>query len=82
MFESNLLEPEQFILKLQVFHETREQNKGHLANELSDSIIQKRVDLAAVRLVLLDSGRAALLKTLDRLVDLIEPYIVEGGVEA
>ena len=81
MFEPQLLDPEQFILKLRAFHETPERSRGHLANQLSDSIIQKRVDLAAVRRVLLDEGKAALLDALDRLVDLIEPYIEEVGVE-
>ena len=52
-----------------------------MANGLADAIIEKRVDLAEVRRVLLDDGEPELLETLGRLVDLIEPYIEEGGVE-
>ncbi len=54
---------------------------GSLANALSDVIITKRVDLAQVRRSLLEQGAHELMDTLDRLIDLIEPYIEEGGVE-
>ncbi len=80
MFENELQAPEVFIQTLQEYHETEEGARGRLANQMSDVIIAKRVDLAAVRHALLDSGRAELLDELKRLVDLIEPYIEEGGL--
>ena len=81
MFESNVQAPKAFIETLRQFHETDPNRRGELANALSEAIIRKRVDLAAVRQALLDGGAHELLDTLERLTDLIEPYIEEGGVE-
>ena len=81
MFESNVHDPQLFIGALREFHATSSEQRGMLANALSDLIITKRVDLAAVRQGLLDTGEHELMDTLDRLIDLIEPYIEEGGVE-
>lgn len=81
MFEGQVEEPGAFIASLQEFHQATPEQRGPLANRLSDLIITKRVDLAAVRQQLLDTGQADLMDTLDRLIDLIEPYIEEGGVD-
>lgn len=81
MFESNTHEPEVFIGALRQYREADGAEKGELANALSEMIIRKRVDLAQVRLRLLDAGDGELLDTLDRLIDLIEPYLSEGGVD-
>ena len=81
MFEANTHNPELFIAALQQYHEAEGPEKGELANTLSELIIRKRVDLAQVRLRLLDTGEAKLIDTMDRLIDLIEPYIEEGGVD-
>ena len=81
MFESNVQDPRVFIAALRQFHEADGRERGELANVLSDLIITKRVDLAEVRLALIDIGDHELIDALDRLVDLIEPYIEEGGVE-
>lgn len=81
MFEGQVHEPQAFIASLREFHEAQAAERGALANALSELIIAKRVDLAAVRHMLLDGGEHELLDTLDRLIDLIEPYIEEGGVE-
>lgn len=81
MFEGQVHNPAAFIAVLREFHEAPAARRGALANTLSDAIISKRVDLAAVRQVLLDSGEHDLMDMLDRLLDLIEPYIEEGGVE-
>lgn len=81
MFEGQTQEPEIFVSALKQFHDTEPEQRGELANALSEAIIGKRVDLAAVRQLLLDRGEDALLDTLDRLVELIEPYIIEGGVD-
>lgn len=81
MFEGQVHDPQVFVEALREYHETGEQGRGELANALSDLIITKRVDLAAVRQVLLDTGAHELMDTLDRLLDLIEPYIEEGGVD-
>jgi len=81
MFEGQVHDPGVFIAVLREFHEADAAARGSLANALSDAIIAKRVDLAAVRQQLLDSGSHDLMDTLDRLTDLIEPYIEEGGVE-
>ena len=81
MFESNVQDPKLFIDALRQFHEAAEAERGELANALSESIITKRIDLAEVRQALLDTGEHELLDTLHRLIDLIEPYIEEGGVE-
>jgi|GEM_PF-1700972 len=74
-------DPNVFVQGLRQFHESDPGRRGELANALSDIIISKRVDLAAVRQLLLDTGESELMDTLDRLIDLIEPYIEEGGVE-
>ena len=81
MFEGLVHDPRVFITALREFHEAEVAQRGSLANTLSDAIITKRVDLAAVRHILLDEGEHELMNTLDRLIDLIEPYIEEGGVE-
>ena len=74
-------DPRVFVEALRQYHYTSKEEQGELANALSELIIAKRVDLAAVRQQLLDTGEAGLMDTLNRLVDLIEPYIEEGGVE-
>ena len=81
MFEGRVQDPKVFILTLREFHAAPAEQRGELANALSDAIITKRVDLAAVRQELLDAGDEELMDTLNRLIDLIEPYIEEGGVE-
>jgi hypothetical protein len=81
MFEGQVHDPQVFIDALREFHDATEKQRGELANTLSDAIITKRVDLAAVRQELLDTGEHDLMDTLDRFIDLIEPYIEEGGVE-
>jgi hypothetical protein len=81
MFEGQVQDPHVFIEALRQYHEASKEEHGELANALSELIIRKRVDLAAVRQQLLDTGEADLMDTLNRLVDLIEPYIEEGGVE-
>ena len=81
MFEGQVHDPQVFVEALREFHEAPANERGQLANAISDAIITKRVDLAAVRQVLLDTGEHALMDTLDRLLDLIEPYIEEGGVD-
>ena len=81
MFEGQVTDPQVFITLLRQFHGTDADIRGELANSLSDAIISKRVDLAQVRQALLEGGEHELLDTLDRLLDLIEPYIEEGGVE-
>lgn len=81
MFEGQVQEPQVFIATLRRFHDAEAAARGGLANSLSEAIIAKRVDLAAVRQALLEAGDADLMDTLERLTDLIEPYIEEGGVE-
>lgn len=81
MFEANTHDPELFIASLQQYHDAQGPEKGELADTLSELIVRKRVDLAQVRLRLLDAGEALLIDTLDRLIDLIEPYLEEGGVD-
>ena len=81
MFEGQVHDPTVFIAALREFYEAEAQQRGHMANALADAIITKRVDLGAVRQALLDTGEHDLMDTLDRLIDLIEPYIEEGGVE-
>ena len=81
MFEGQVHDPNVFIAALREFHESEAAQRGGMANALSDLIITKRVDLGAVRQVLLDTGEHELMDALDRLIDLIEPYIEEGGVE-
>lgn len=74
-------EPLLFIAVLREYHEAGQEARGSLANALSEVIIAKRVDLAQVRHHLLEQGAHELTDTLDRLIDLIEPYIEEGGVD-
>ena len=81
MFEGQTQDPDVFIVALREYHESEATQRGPLANALSDAIITKRIDLAAVRQTLIDHGEHELMDTLDRLLDLIEPYIEEGGVE-
>ena len=81
MFEGQVQYPKVFVEALREYHETQAEQRGELANALSDLIISKRVDLAEVRRLLLDTGEHELTDTLNRLIDLIEPYIEEGGVE-
>jgi hypothetical protein len=81
MFEGQVQHPDVFIEALREFHEAEPKARGGLANGLSEAIIRKRVDLAAVRLALLEQGAHELMDTLERLIDLIEPYIEEGGVD-
>ena len=81
MFEGQVQDPRVFVEALREFHGAPAPERGELANALSEMIITKRVDLAAVRQVLVDSGEHELMDTLDRLLDLIEPYIEEGGVD-
>lgn len=81
MFEGQVRDPRVFIEALREFHHTPEEQRGELANALSDAIVTKRVDLAAVRQELLDHGERELLETLDQLLELIAPYIEEGGVD-
>ncbi|MBI4343823.1 MAG: hypothetical protein HY601_03295 [Candidatus Omnitrophica bacterium] len=70
-----------FIEALREFHLSPPDERGSLANAMSEAIVAKRVDLAAVRQALLDAAASDLLQTLDDFIDLIEPYIEEGGVE-
>ena len=79
--EGQVQDPQIFIEALREYHATEPQQRGELANVLSELIIAKRVDLGAVRQRLLDTGEHELMDVLDRLIDLIEPYIEEGGVE-
>ncbi|MBI3996579.1 MAG: hypothetical protein HY352_02860 [Candidatus Omnitrophica bacterium] len=81
MFEQNIQEPNLFIEALRQYHEANTAQRGDLANALSELIIRKRVDLAQVRQLLLREEEHALISTLDALLDLIEPYLEEGGVD-
>ncbi len=81
MFDVQMQTPEVFIAVLQEFHAAQDPQRGALANAMAEVIIRKRVDLAAVRQALLDIGEHELLDVLNRFIDLIEPYIEEGGVE-
>ena len=81
MFEGQVHDPRIFIQALRQFHDTQPEQRGSAANGIADAIIAKRVDLAAVRQILLDEGKDDLMDTLDRLIELIEPYIIEGGVD-
>ena len=81
MFEGQVHDPKVFILALREYHDSEASQRGELANAMSDLIIHKRVDLAAVRQGLIETGDHELMDTLDRLLDLIEPYIEEGGVD-
>ena len=81
MFEGSVQNPIVFIEGLRQYHQAEPAERGELANALSELIIRKRVDLAEVRHELLDTGEADLMATLEGLLDLIEPYIEEGGAE-
>ena len=81
MFDLGMHSPAQFVEVLRAFRDAEEAQRGALANRMSEAIITKRVDLAEVRQLLLDAGDAELMDVLDRFIDLIEPYIEEGGVE-
>lgn len=81
MFEGQVQDPKIFIEALREYQASDPQQRGPMANALSEAIITKRVDLAEVRHALLELGEPDLMETLDRLLDLIEPYIEEGGVE-
>jgi hypothetical protein len=81
MLDGQTYDPEAFVGLLQRFHESEPSQRGPLANTVSELIIRKRVDLAAVRQLLLDTGKPQVMDSLDRLLELIEPYIEEGGVE-
>jgi hypothetical protein len=81
MSGAGVQDPEVFIAVLRQYQESDGADRGELANALSEAIIHKRVDLAAVRHTLLEEGAHELIDTLDRLIDLIEPYIEEGGVD-
>ena len=80
MFEGQVHDPQVFVEALRAFHEAPAHQRGEMANAISDAIITKRVDLAAVRQALIEGGEEGLLDALDRLLDLIEPYLEEGGV--
>jgi len=81
MDDAGVQEPEAFIAVLRRFHTAEGAQQGALADTLSEWIIRKRVDLAQVRLALMDQRAEELLGALDALLDLIEPYIEEGGVD-
>ena len=81
MFEGQTHDPKVFILALRQFQDAAGAERGELANALAEAITSKRVDLAEVRQALLDAGDEALMNTLDQLVELIEPYLIEGGAE-
>ena len=81
MFEGQVQDPKIFVEALRAFHGSDVEQRGGMANALSDAIITKRIDLAEVRHLLLTGGEHELMDTLDRLLDLIEPYIQEGGVD-
>ncbi len=81
MFEDQVQDPKVFVAALREYHKAPEEQRGDLVNALSELIISKRVDLAAVRQELIDTEAHELTETLSRLVDLIEPYIEEGGAE-
>jgi len=81
MFGPDVQDPRIFIEGLRQYHGTPESERGEIANALSELIITKRVDLGVVRSSLWDDGEHELLDALDRLIDLIEPYIEEGGAE-
>lgn len=81
MFEGQTQDPELFIKALRQYHETDESQRGEIANALSDLVISKRIDLAEVRQRLAERQESSLSATLQELLDLIEPYIEEGGVD-
>ena len=79
MFNVQMQSPEIFVEALRQFHGIEDAKRGELANAMADAIVTKRVDLAAVRQLLLDAGEHELMDTLNRFVDLIEPYLAEDG---
>ena len=81
MFEGQVHHPQVFIAALREYHASEVERRGELANALADAIITKRVDLAEVRQALFETSEHALMSTLDQLLDLIAPYIEEGGVD-
>ena len=81
MFGPQLHDPTLFIAVIREYHGASPEARGPLANALSDAIISKRVDLAQVRHLLLEGREEELLHTLEQLIELIEPYISEGGVD-
>ena len=66
MFEGQVCEPAIFIAALREYYEANADQRGPMANTLSDAIISKRVDLAEVRRGLLDTGENELMDALDR----------------
>ena len=80
MFDCGMHEPQAFVEHLEAYRISALKEQSQLANKLSDAIIGKRVDLSVVRQILLDNGRQDLMETLDHLLEVIEPYIEEGGV--
>ena len=69
-----------FIEALREFHEASVEQRGKLASTLSDAIISKRVDLAAVRQELVEAGERELLrfaKIMDRSADVLRSAMME-----
>ena len=81
MFGGQTQDPQVFISALRQYLEADEAERGEIANALSEAIVHKKVDLAEVRQILLDTGQADLMDALDQFLDLIEPYLMEGGSE-
>ncbi len=79
MFGGQTQDPQVFISALRQYLEANEGDRGEIANALSEAIVAKKVDLAEVRQILLDTGQADLMDALDRFLDLIEPYLMEGS---
>ncbi len=75
----HLHDPDRFIEALRTFHAAQEGSRGRMANELSDAILRKQVDLGIVRQRLVDAGEIELYDELDRFMDLIEPYLSDSG---
>ena len=74
-------EPAAFIDALRAYAAAPAAQRGAFANALSDAMISKRVNLAAVRQQLDEGGERELLDALDQLQDIIEPYLLEEGVD-
>jgi hypothetical protein len=81
MAGEHLHDPDVFIDVLREFHAAPQERRGPLADRMTEAIITKHVDLAVVRHTLLEQDARELLDTLERLMDLLEPYIEEGGAE-
>ena len=79
MHEGRVHDPKVFIAVIREYHDAAPDGRGALANALSDAIVGRRIDLAEVRQLLTDDGEDELLATLDQLLELIEPYLDEGG---